>query len=229
MTDFAPESVWVVIPAYQESTVIGPVVAAVAALGYRTAVVDDGSRDDTGAAAAAAGAAVVKHPINLGQGAALQTGVEFALQRGASFIVTFDADGQHQPEDLLALLRPLMEGEADFALGSRFLGGTVGASRSRLLLLRAATAFTRMMTGLALTDAHNGLRAFTRRGAMALNLHQNRMAHASEILDQIAQSGLRYVEVPVNIHYTEYSRMKGQKMSDAINILIDIFARRLLR
>lgn len=229
MTDPMNGLVWVVIPAYQEAAAIGPVVRAVAALQYRVLVVDDGSRDDTAAMAAAAGATVVKHPINLGQGAALQTGIEFALQHGALHIVTFDADGQHRPEDIDALLRPLIAGEAEFSLGSRFLGGTVDAPRLRLLLLRAATAFTRLTTGLALTDVHNGLRAFSRRGAMAVNLRQNRMAHASEILDQIAQSGLRYVEIPVKIHYTEYSKMKGQKMSDAINILIDIVARRLLR
>jgi hypothetical protein len=95
--------------------------------------------------------------------------------------------------------------------------------------LLAATTFTRLTTGLQVTDTHNGLRAMTRRGAGHINLHQNRMAHASEILHQIAASGLRYVEAPVTIEYSAYSLAKGQRLSDALMILVDLFARRLLR
>jgi polyprenyl-phospho-N-acetylgalactosaminyl synthase len=220
--------IWVVIAAYNEARVIARVVGEVARRGYHVVVVDDGSADGTADSAAAA-AAVVRHPVNLGQGAALQTGIDYALQQGADAIVTFDADGQHRASDIERLVAALREAPADFALGSRFLGHAIALSTARRLLLRAATIFTQLTTGLRLTDTHNGLRAMTRRGAEKIRLRQNRMAHASEILAQIAASGLPYVEVPVQIEYTAYSLAKGQRLGDALAILLDLFARRLYR
>jgi glycosyltransferase involved in cell wall biosynthesis len=218
-----------VIAAYNEARVIAGVVAGVIHAGYDVVVVDDGSSDRTRDLAAAAGAVVIRHPINLGQGAALQTGIEFALRQGADIVVTFDADGQHRIADAARLVAALHTHGADFALGSRFLGGAVNQPLSRRILLRLATLFTRLTTGLSVTDTHNGLRAMTRRGASAIGLKQNRMAHASEILHQIADSGLKFVEVPVTIEYSAYSLAKGQSMGDALVILTDLFARRLHR
>jgi polyprenyl-phospho-N-acetylgalactosaminyl synthase len=194
--------VFVVIAAYNEAPAIGRVLAGLATLPYRIVVVDDGSADETAEVAARAGAEVLRHPINLGQGAALQTGIDYALLRGASHLVTFDADGQHRAEDAAALLAALAAHNADYALGSRFRGAAVDLPPLRRLLLHAATSFTRFATGLNVTDAHNGLRAMTRRGAEHIRLRQNRMAHASEILHQIAASRLAYVEVPVTIQYS---------------------------
>jgi len=221
--------IWVVIAAYNEAQVIARVVTGVSQRNYRVVVVDDGSRDATGPVAAKAGATVLRHPVNLGQGAALQTGIEYALGRDADYIVTFDADGQHRAEDIAGLIDALTKHGADFALGSRFLGGAIDLPRARRMLLKAATWFTRASTGLHLTDTHNGLRAMTRRGASRIALRQNRMAHASELLGQIAQSGLGYVEVPVTIEYSAYSLAKGQKLSDSLAILIDLSAQRLHR
>ena len=218
-----------VIAAYNEARVIAGVVAGVIRAGYDVVVVDDGSSDRTRDLAAAAGAVVLRHPINLGQGAALQTGIEFALRQGADIVVTFDADGQHRIADAARLVAALHTHGADFALGSRFLGGAVNQPLSRRILLRLATLFTRLTTGLSVTDTHNGVRAMTRRGAGAIGLKQNRMAHASEILHQIADSGLKFVEVPVTIEYSAYSLAKGQSMGDALVILTDLFARRLHR
>jgi glycosyltransferase involved in cell wall biosynthesis len=222
-------SIWLVVPAFNEAAVIGRVVADLLWHGYRTVVVDDGSSDDTGRNAGAAGAIVVTHPINLGQGAALQTGIAFALRQGAETIVTFDADGQHRAADVALLVEALATADADFALGSRFLGGAVAMPVSRRLLLMAATFFTRLTTGMAITDTHNGLRAMTRRGASRIKLRQNRMAHASELLDEIARSRLRYVEVPVTIEYSRYSLAKGQRLADSLRILVDLSAQRLQR
>jgi len=224
-----PSDIWIVVAAYNEATVIGEVIAGLRRSYPHVVLVDDGSTDATGHLAAAAGATVITHPINLGQGAALQTAIDYALMRGAPFVVTFDADGQHRPDDVATLVDALIAHGADFALGSRFRGEAPNLPPLRRLLLKAAAVFTRLTTGLAVSDAHNGLRAMTRRGAQALRLRQNRMAHASEILDQIAASGLKYVETPVTIAYTEYSLGKGQTLGDAINILIDLFARRLHR
>jgi glycosyltransferase involved in cell wall biosynthesis len=222
-------SIWLIIPAYNEAAVIGRVVADLARLGHTIVVVDDGSTDETGRKASAAGAIVVTHPINLGQGAALQTGIQFALRQGADTIVTFDADGQHRTADIDSLIDALTTNNADFALGSRFLGGTVAMPISRRLLLMTATWFTRLTSGLNVSDTHNGLRAMTRRGASRIKLRQNRMAHASELLDEIARSGLRYVEVPVTIEYSRYSLAKGQRLVDSLRILMDLSAQRLNR
>ncbi len=219
----------VIIPAFNEAAVIARVVSEVARAGYRVVVVDDGSRDATADVARAGGATVIGHPFNLGQGAALQTGIDYALTHGAALVVSFDADGQHRVADISRLTEALAEERADFALGSRFLGQAPNLPTLRRLALIAATRFTRLTTGLQLTDAHNGLRAMTRRGAAAIRLRQNRMAHASELLSQIADSGLRYVERPVTIEYTAYSLAKGQKLRDAVLILLDLFARRLYR
>jgi polyprenyl-phospho-N-acetylgalactosaminyl synthase len=221
--------VYVVIPAYNEGTVIFRVVSDVKRAGYSVVVIDDGSSDTTAEQARAAGATVIQHPFNLGQGAALQSGIEYALTQAAECIVTFDADGQHRVSDISRLTEALVRERADFALGSRFLGQAPNLPPLRRLVLHAATAFTRLTTGLQLTDTHNGLRAMTRRGATAIKLRQNRMAHASECLAQIASSGLRYVEQPVTIEYSAYSLAKGQHVRDAVHILLDLFARKLYR
>jgi polyprenyl-phospho-N-acetylgalactosaminyl synthase len=221
--------IYVVIPAFNEGPVISRVVSEVKRAGYAVVVVDDGSSDATAEEARAAGALVITHPFNLGQGAALQTGIDYAVAERAEVIVTFDADGQHRVSDIARLAEALVEERADFALGSRFLGQAPNLPPLRRLLLHAATAFTRLTTGLQVTDTHNGLRAMTRRAAAAIRLRQNRMAHASELLSQIAASGLRYVERPVTIEYTAYSLAKGQSLGDAVLILLDLFARRLYR
>lgn len=230
MQTIDPAFVWIICPALNEASTLPRILNDFSRYPYRVVVVDDGSSDETRQVAATSATAVLSHPINLGQGAALKTGIDYALSRGAQFVVTFDSDGQHRVSDVVQLLAALETEGADFALGSRFLKQTsVRIPLTRHLLLRAATLFTTLTTGLALTDTHNGLRAFTRRGAMALRLRQNRMAHASEILAEIARSGLRYVEVPVTIEYTDYSLTKGQRASDFIMILLDLFAQKLYR
>jgi glycosyltransferase involved in cell wall biosynthesis len=214
----------VVIAAFKEGKVIRAVVGEVVAAGYPVIVVDDGSPDDTATAAAIAGVSVLRHSINLGQGAALQTGIDYALRRGARQIVTFDADGQHSVEDIPELIAALVH--ADIALGSRFLGkDVVGAGARRKALLRTATLVSNKLSGLKLTDAHCGLRAFRATVAPQLRITQDRMAHASELLRNIQRSGLRVVEVPVTIKYTEHSKQKGQGGFQAIRILFDYFFR----
>jgi polyprenyl-phospho-N-acetylgalactosaminyl synthase len=226
----APDkSIWVVVPAFNEGALIGRIVGELIERNYAVLVIDDGSHDATGGAALAAGAAVVTHPFNLGQGAALQTGIQFALMKGADYLVTFDGDGQHRVSDVDVLIDALATQNVDFVLGSRFRGAAVDMPASRRLLLKSATWFTRVTTGLRITDTHNGLRAMTRRGAGKIELRQNRMAHASEILHAIACSGLRYAEVPVTVDYSAYSLAKGQRLTDSLRILVDLSVRSLHR
>ena len=225
MAALAPDrsQTWIVIAAFNEANVIADVVSAVLREGWSVVVVDDGSRDDTAARAKAVGARVVRHSINLGQGAALQTGIDFALRRGAHNLITFDADGQHSVEDIPKIVAAL--DEVEIALGSRFLGSVEGVSPERLRLLRAAVKVSNRLSGLKLSDAHCGLRGFRASAASQLRIKQDRMAHASELLHKIRASKLSFVEVPITIRYTKHSTAKGQSGFEAIRILFDYFFR----
>jgi polyprenyl-phospho-N-acetylgalactosaminyl synthase len=220
---------WIVIPAFREQGKIGSVVNSVRVSWPNVVVVDDGSNDGTGQEASTAGAIVLRHMVNLGQGAALQTGITFALQKSADYIVTFDADGQHNSTEIELLLSTLCSSGADVALGSRFLGKSIGMPASRRILLRLATWFTYLTAGLKTTDAHNGFRAMTRRAAQQINLRENRMAHASEIIHEIADHKLSWIEVPVTISYTGYSINKGQRVGGAIDIVVELLVRKIRR
>lgn len=212
--------VCVVIPACNEEELIGKVVQELVHLRFRVVVVNDGSSDRTGDTAASAGATVLQHVINRGQGAALQTGIDYALALGARRIVTFDADGQHDPAGIHGLLAALDSG-AQVALGSRFLGKIEGARASRVLFLQIAVKVSNFVSGVRLTDAHCGLRAFGAEMAERLQIRQDGMSHASELLHSIARHRLRFQEVPVTVRYTAYSQHKGQRALGALRILLD--------
>jgi glycosyltransferase involved in cell wall biosynthesis len=220
---------WIVIAAYREANVIRGVVKGLKGICAAIVVVDDGSADATGAEALAGGATVLTHVVNLGQGAALQTGVDFALLEGADYVFTFDADGQHDPGSLAILADTMQASGADVVLGSRWLGKAQRIPALRKAVLRLAVAFTRQHSGLGVSDTHNGLRLLTRQAALRIRITQPRMAHASEILQQIGACKLRFAEAPVVVRYTEYSLAKGQKVSGLFKVLLDIFYARWTR
>ncbi len=215
------------IPAFNEGTVIAEVVRSVKSEFSCIVVVDDCSDDETADIAKDAGAIVLRHSVNLGQGAALQTGFDYCLSQGAQYVVTLDADGQHSVTDAQALLEKLIKVGCDVVLGSRFLGKSINMPPSRRLLIKTACLYTRLETGLKLTDTHNGLRALNRKAVKSIRITQNRMAHASEILELIAVNKLDYREHPVSIAYTEYSLGKGQSAWNAFSILIDLLVKKL--
>lgn len=222
--DQSNDDTWLIIPLYNEATVVRQVIEEAREVFSHIVCIDDGSSDDSVAEASAGGAVVLRHPINLGQGAALQTGIEFArVQRGAQFFVTFDSDGQHEVGDALAMVQRLRSEPFDIIVGSRFLDDRTNASALKKVVLRLAVFFERMSTGVKLTDAHNGLRAFNAEAAWKLQIRQNRMAHASEIVAQIGEHRMRYAEQPVHIKYTEYSMSKGQSLWNSVNILTELF------
>lgn len=211
--------VFIVVPAYNEAGRLGTVLEDLARTGHQVVVVDDGSSDRTADVAWRHGCYVLRHSFNRGQGAALQTGIAFALREGADVIITFDADGQHQTRDLPALMAPLLTGQCDVVLGNRFLNGESNVPPIRKIVLQLGRLFTWLTSGVRVGDCHNGYRAFSRKGASILSLKQDRMAHASEIYDQIKDSGLSYVEVPVTIRYTNETLAKGQKLSNSVSVL----------
>jgi polyprenyl-phospho-N-acetylgalactosaminyl synthase len=220
---------WILIPAYNEASRLDRTLASLTAYLPRVVVVDDGSRDNTSAVAARHPVHVLRHPINLGQGAALQTALDYAVAQGAELLVTFDADGQHSAADIERLLAPARAGLADIVLGSRFLGETIDMPASRRIVLKIGVIFTRLFSGIRVTDTHNGLRVFTRAAAQKLRITHDGMAHASEILDRIGPLGLRYVEVPVTITYSDETTAKGQRSWNALKIVGQLLLGRIVR
>ena len=212
-----------VVPVYNEGPVVADVLREALTVFPNIVAVDDGSTDDSAAQVATTGALLVRHPVNLGQGAALQTGIETALLLPhVRYFVTFDSDGQHDTADADAMVARLRADEADVVLGSRFLDGRTRPGLLKRIVLRGAVWLTNAQSGVKLTDAHNGLRALNRTAAGQLHLRQNGMAHASEIIEQLGRSRLRWAEHPVHIRYTEYSMAKGQSVLNAVNILTDL-------
>ncbi|GAB89292.1 glycosyltransferase family 2 protein [Gordonia rhizosphera] len=217
------DDVWLVIPVFNEGQVIREVAANAAKTFPNIVCVDDGSSDDSADEIRAAGVHLVRHPVNLGQGAAIQTGVEFARARpGARYFVTFDADGQHQVEDVVAMVSRLRTEPIDIIVGTRFAEGrSESVPLVRRMALRTIVFLSPRTRRLGLTDAHNGLRAFNKTVADQLDLLMNGMSHASEFVTLIDHHHWRVAEQPVTILYTDYSRAKGQSLINGVNIVAD--------
>lgn len=223
---------YIIIPAYNEEKTIANVINETKKFG-KVVVVDDGSKDLTKILAKNAGAEVLSHIVNRGQGAALKTGTEYALASDADIIIHFDADGQHSANDIEKIITPILLNQSDIVLGSRFLEDKIDPKNkipfSRFLLLKTAIVFTRVISGIKITDTHNGFRALSKTAAEKIKITQDGMAHASEILDEIIKNNLKYKEIPVQIKYTDYSKSKGQSSLIFINILKDLLLGKILR
>ncbi len=217
------DDTWLVIPLFNEATVIGEVLSNAMKTFPHIVCVDDGSSDDSARIAHDAGAVVVPHPINMGQGAALQTGFDYIIKTtNGRWVVTFDADGQHSIDDALAMVTRAEKENLDIVFGSRFLEGKAETGTAKRIVLKTAAAVTNWRTGIKLTDAHNGLRVLSRAAVADLQLTQNRMAHASQIVAKLAAQKRPWAEHPVHITYTDYSRAKGQSLLNSINILTEL-------
>jgi glycosyltransferase involved in cell wall biosynthesis len=227
-TDNVMDDVCVVVPVFNEASAVAGVIAALQAEFRHVVCVDDGSSDGSDVVARAAGATVIRHAINQGQGAALQTGFDHVLRNtDAAYAVTFDADGQHVVSDAVRMVQAARSSASDVVLASRFTGASTKMPLTRRVVLKAATRFTQWTAKLDVTDTHNGLRVLNRHALTKIRLTMPRMAYASEFLSAIVPNGLTYVEVPTTVNYTEYSRAKGQTNLNAVNILFDLAVRRM--
>lgn len=217
----------VVVRVYNEAAVVRGVIRELVDAGLRVIAVDDASTDTSAQEIDAAGGLRISHPINLGAGGALQTGYEAALRfTDAEYIGCFDADGQHQLQDLIGMVEKIRTGY-DVVIGSRFLDHKTRMSPLRRAILRLATKVMNRRSGTKLTDAHNGLRLISRKVAAGIQLAHSGMAYASQLEEQLTRPGLRVTEHPVHILYTEYSRSKGQPLLNSVNILADTLAHRI--
>lgn len=213
--------VFAVVPAYNEAPRLRPVLDALQSHVDEVVVVDDGSTDGTGEIAAQAGVHALRHVLNRGQGAALRTGTRAALELGADIVIHLDADGQHDLANVAAVIAPLRAGEADIVLGSRYMGvRSEGMPWLRRFLHVGIHQFNRWVLGIpaSVTDPQSGCRAFTAKVGRELAFHQDRMAHASEILRIVTRSSWRWREVPIRVTYSEATLQKGQRTGDALKV-----------
>ncbi|MGH3559829.1 MAG: glycosyltransferase family 2 protein [Mycobacterium sp.] len=220
-------NVWIVVPAFNEAGVIGDVIADLRSVFEHVVCVDDGSGDDTGEIALRAGAHLVRHPVNLGQGAAIQTGIEYARrQPDAQVFATFDGDGQHRVEDVVAMIDRLAADDVDVVIGTRFGPGVGRPPLLKHVVLRTAAWLSPRGRRLGLTDTNNGLRAFNKTVADGLDITMSGMSHATEFIMLVAENRWRVAEEPVEVLYTEYSKSKGQPLLNGVNIIFDGLLRR---
>lgn len=215
-------NVFVIVPACNEQETIYQTVLSLLQMKLNVVVVDDGSLLSQLQYIKMLPVYYIRHTINLGQGAALQTGTEFALAKGADIVIHFDADGQHQAKDLPELLQPILENKADLVMGSRFLCNVNKTPFLRKQLLKAARLVNYCFTGILLSDAHNGLRAFNRSAAQQLKFTENRMSHATELLFHIKRYQWRWCEVPVTVLYNTGADRKGQSPFNSVRIFFDL-------
>jgi len=212
--------VYIVIPAFNESTVIAKVISDIKNKGFKNIiVVDDGSNDDTYKIAKNYGCIVLKHLINRGKGAATQTGLDAAKILGAKVVVTMDGDGQHDASDIKKLVNPILNNKCEVTLGSRLV--SKGMPISRKVMNVIANLITFLFYGVYVSDSQSGFRAYSSKANLYINTTMDRYEFESEVLAQIRAAKLKYIEIPINIHYTKYSRNKYNTVKDfqAQNIL----------
>jgi glycosyltransferase involved in cell wall biosynthesis len=216
------KSTVVIIPAYNEAKRIAAVVAGVHASvpGAAVVVVNDCSRDETAAAARQAGAIVVSHPFNMGYGAAIQTGYKYARNKGYDFLVQLDADGQHDPSCIPALLAPVIAGEADIAIGSRFLGNSYRPPLARRAGMALFRSIVTMVTGKSVTDTTSGFQAFNRDVIrfFATDIFPVDYPDA-DMLIMLHRAGFELTEVPVRM----FENSEGKSMHSGFKPLYYMF------
>ena len=223
LADIAEDTVCIV-PMFNEEQVIFQVITELRSVFPHVICIDDGSTDQSATKAIEAGAIVLRHALNVGQGAALSTGFSWVQNQSRfSYVVTFDADGQHRPQDALRLVTELENKKVDVVFASRFLEqDQASVPLAKRVVLKSVAKITKILTDVQLSDAHNGLRALTVEATRTIDLTQNGMAHATQLVSLVLQSNLKYIEIPVTILYTPYSRSKGQSILNSINIAIDL-------
>lgn len=215
-------NVFVVIPSYNEAKNIGAVLRSLQKYDYKVVVIDDGSTDETAKISQSFGVSVLVHKVNRGQGAALYTGTLYALKQGADIIVHFDSDGQFLAEEIERVIAPIINKQADIVFGSKFLQKNKMPWFKKFFIIKPSIYLNNFLTGVRLSDAHNGFRALNRKAAEQIEIKQDAMAHASEIVAQTKKLKLRYQEVPVTVIYREF----GQGFVGGLKILLDWFIKK---
>lgn len=227
---FDNHSIFVIVPAFNEATVIRQTIEKLLEKNYSIIVVDDASTDNTRTMLQGLPICYTRHLVNLGQGAAIRTGIQLALDKQASLLVTFDADGQHDVNDIEKMIALMEEEKAGIVFGSRFLQGSASnIHTSRKIVLKAARVINYFVSGVLLSDANNGLRVMTREASLKIQITENRSSHNAQVQNLVKKNKLKYVECPVNISYSAYSKKKGLRNVNSIRILYDLILFKIFR
>jgi len=220
------QKIYIIIPAFNEAASIGKVIKDLLSSGYENIIViDDGSVDKTAAIVKKFDILLVRHPVNMGPGAAIKTGIDFALLNGAEIIVTFDAGGQHLAKDIYELIKPIIFNNAEITLGNRFLNKTSKVPVFKRIILKAGALLMFLMYGILSSDSHNGLKAMSRSAASRIEIRSKGWEYCSEIIEEIMLKKIKYQEVPVTVKYTDYSIKKGQKIYNSFYIFSKMFVK----
>jgi len=213
--------IFVVVPTFNEEKNIQDVLDNLKKNNYNNIIIiDDASQDETVKLARIAGVKILEHKINRGQGAALQTGTDYAVKNNADIIVHFDGDGQFLAEEIKFLVEPIMYEKIDIILGSRFLKKNKNIPKlKKYIIYPVSKIINTFFTGIKLTDVHCGFRALSKKAAEKININQDGMSHNTEIISQIKKFKLKYREVPVTVIYKEF----GQGIKGGLNILKELF------
>ena len=218
------QKIYIVIPALNEAGSIGKVIEDLFYYGYENiVVVDDASADKTSETVKTFNVFLIRHPVNMGPGAAIKTGIDFALFDGADIIVTFDADGQHLAKDIYNLVQPIILNESEITLGNRFLNKTSKVPIFKKIILKAGALLMFLMYGILSSDSHNGLKAISRSAALKIDIRSNGWEYCSEVIEEIMLKKIKYREIPVTVKYTDYSIKKGQKIYNSFYIFSKMF------
>lgn len=217
--------IYCVIPAYNEAKHIKEVILTVRPYVDELIIVDDCSGDNTFAIAKGEDVIALRHLVNRGQGAALQTGNQYALSRGADIIIHFDADNQFQASEIPELLRPILEGKAEAVTGSRFLSKKSKLPKLKEYVIMPLARFVnRVFFNIRLSDPQSGFRVLSRKAALGLDIKNDGMAHCSEIMHQLHKNNIVIQEVPITVIYHEF----GQKLSGGIRIVKDMLIKKII-
>lgn len=217
------KTIWIIIPAYNEENIMGEVLKELFSRGFNMVIIDDGSTDKTYNIARSViennpgRGYLYHHPINRGLGATLKTGIEACLKKNAELMVTFDADGQHDPDDILPVCLPIIKGEADAVIGVREFNDMPLVKKISNQLMNLITW---IFYGAHVKDSQSGLRAFNKKAALALDIESREYDISSEIIREIKNKNLRMEEVPIKTIYTDYALSKGTNLKVGLKILV---------
>jgi len=220
------KKIYIIVPAFNEAGSIVKVIKDLFCFGYENiVVVDDGSTDKTSEIVKKFNVFLIRHPVNMGPGAAIKTGIDFALLNDAEIMVTFDADGQHLAKDIYGLVKPIILNKVDITLGNRFLNNSSKVPLFKKIILKAGAILMFLMYGVLSSDSHNGLKAMSKSAALKIDIKSNGWEYCSEIIEEIMLKKIKYQEIPVTVKYTDYSIKKGQKIYNSFYILSKMFVK----
>ena len=216
----------IILPAYNESKVLADVLKTLPKKitkidQIQTIVVDDGSADNTFEIAKKYADYALRHQINLGVGGATLTGMTFARKIKADIAIVMDSDGQHDSSDIEKMIQPIVDGKVDITIGSRLINPK-GMPKIKIITNKIANFITYLFTGVWVTDSQTGFRAYSKNALNKIKINTTGYEFCTEIFKELRKNNLKFIEIPIKVIYSDYSRKKGQSIANSVNIIIKL-------